>query len=576
MKISIGKKIGAGFTILIVLIITLGGISYFALNTVHAQISDARLAEDRLYLQREIESSFKSAVITINSYMALGLGNEASIKEFEAAIAETLEKEQELMKITPSDQKNTIQSLIDVTNQYSNGITQKVIPLVQKANAALADNEAAEAAAAREKYINSMIELIPLTDLLGTYVTSLVKQNNAIADASLNTTIDLSAKTKNRGLLLVAVIVLISIGLSVVLTLMIRHPILKVVAIARQYGQGDLRQALILQSKDEMGEMAEALNQMRISFGSIIGKLHQTAELLADSSQEVSASAEQSAQAAGQVTMAIIEVTQGTEKQVATVNDGTAIVEQISAGIEQIASSSHSVAQSAELTLASAQEGSEVLRQVIVQMAKIEKTTEEISAVITKLGLSSHEIGEIIRTISDISAQTNLLALNAAIEAARAGEQGLGFAVVANEVRKLAEQSQEAAKQIAAMIGEVQNETDNAVRIMHQGSQEVNAGTLIVETAGRSFVRIVELIAAASTQMQEVSLSTQQMAVGSKQIVAAMQEIDAVSKNIAEQTQNVSASTEEQTASLEEVASSSGELARLAVELNESIEAFQI
>ena len=157
--------------------------------------------------------------------------------------------------------------------------------------------------------------------------------------------------------------------------------------------------------------------------------------------------------------------------------------------------------------------------------------------VVAKLGERSKEIGQIVDAISGIAGQTNLLALNAAIEAARAGEQGRGFAVVAEEVRKLAEQSQEAAKQIANLISEIQTETDSAVVAMDDGTREVKIGTEVVNTAGQAFKEIVSLIAEVSSQIREISAAIQQMASGSQQIVASVRNIDSISKGTAGQTQ---------------------------------------
>ncbi|WP_371375565.1 methyl-accepting chemotaxis protein [Sporomusa aerivorans] len=179
-------------------------------------------------------------------------------------------------------------------------------------------------------------------------------------------------------------------------------------------------------------------------------------------------------------------------------------------------------------------------------------------------------------TISGIAGQTNLLALNAAIEAARAGEQGKGFAVVAEEVRKLAEQSQEAAKHIASLIKEIQLDTGKAVTAMNDGTQEVKKGTGVVTSAGQSFDNIANLVTAVSRQIEEVSTAMQQLAAGSQQVVAQVQAIGAVSKEALGHTQTVSAATEEQSASMEEIAASSQSLAKMAEELQHAIAQFRI
>ncbi|WP_371363682.1 methyl-accepting chemotaxis protein [Sporomusa rhizae] len=209
-------------------------------------------------------------------------------------------------------------------------------------------------------------------------------------------------------------------------------------------------------------------------------------------------------------------------------------------------------------------------------MAQIEETVRNSAQVVAKLGERSKEIGQIVDAISGIAGQTNLLALNAAIEAARAGEQGRGFAVVAEEVRKLAEQSQEAAKKIAGLIGEIQGDTDKAVASMNDGTREVNVGADVVNAAGVAFREIIDMVSQVSSQIKEISAAIQQMASGSQQIVGSVKKIDDLSKSSAGEAQNVSAATEEQLASMEEIASASQALAQLAQDLQVAVARFRV
>ena len=209
-------------------------------------------------------------------------------------------------------------------------------------------------------------------------------------------------------------------------------------------------------------------------------------------------------------------------------------------------------------------------------MAHIEDSVTNSAQVVTKLGERSKEIGQIVDTISGIAAQTNLLALNAAIEAARAGEQGRGFAVVADEVRKLAEQSQDAAKQISELISEIQGETDKAVRAMAEGTEEVKIGATVVNTAGATFEEIAQVVTDVAEQVREISAVMQELAGSSQQIVLSVREINKLCQDSSGEAQSVSAATEEQTASMEEIASASQSLSRLAQDLQTEISKFRI
>lgn len=367
------------------------------------------------------------------------------------------------------------------------------------------------------------------------------------------------------------------IAAAIFFTRRLLKPLQLILERIREVAKGNLRISLLdIQSQDEIGRLAIAFNAMLESLRELIRRVAHSSEQVAASSEQLTASAEQSALAASQVATVITEVATETQKQVNAVNEASEIVEYISTGIEQIATNAQAMATTSDKTAGAAQTGGKMVAQAIQQIGNIENTVTNSAKVVAKLGERSKEIGQIIDTISGIAGQTNLLALNAAIEAARAGEQGRGFAVVAEEVRKLAEQSENAAKQIAILIREIQGDTDKAVIAMTEGTHEVKVGTEVVNTAGRSFTEIAALVGQVTNQVAEISAAIQEMAGGSKQIVDSMREIDRIGKGTATHTHTVSAATEEQSASMEEIAASSEELAKMAEELQAAIRQFEM
>jgi methyl-accepting chemotaxis protein len=341
--------------------------------------------------------------------------------------------------------------------------------------------------------------------------------------------------------------------------------------------QGDFRKReLKIDTVDEIGQLAQGFREMRVNLQTLVGKVQVQTDQVAASAEELNASAEQSAQAANQVAQVIINVANGSGKQLAAVDSARSVAEGMEVGIRQVADNSNAIAATAAQSAGAAQEGGHAVEKAVSQMGTIEKTVTESAQVVAKLGERSKEIGQIIATISGIAGQTNLLALNAAIEAARAGEQGKGFAVVAEEVRKLAEQSETAAKQIADLIGEIQKDTDSAVSAMAAGTKEVRVGAEVVNLAGQSFGNIFHAINEISGQMKEISATMDEVARGSRQIVTSVQDVDALSKEIAAESQTVSAATEEQSATTEEIASASHALAKMAEELSDAASKFKV
>ena len=216
------------------------------------------------------------------------------------------------------------------------------------------------------------------------------------------------------------------------------------------------------------------------------------------------------------------------------------------------------------------------LDEALEQIRHIETTTSQSAETVTSLGERSKKIGEIVGTISGIAEQTNLLALNAAIEAARAGEHGRGFAVVADEVRKLAESSQQAAQEISDLITVTTKETQDAVDGMQQGSEEVKVGAQKILAMDESFRKIIEIVEEVSNQVQNISEVIASMDAGTKAIVHHVDTISVESSKAAEEAESVSAATEEQTASVQEIANASHSLAEMAAELQANVQKFKL
>jgi len=341
--------------------------------------------------------------------------------------------------------------------------------------------------------------------------------------------------------------------------------------------QGDFREREAkVDSADEIGQLADGFREMRTNIRNLVAKVQGQADQVAASSEELTASAHQSAEASSQVAGSVTEIAGGTQTLSASANNITAVAETMSVSTKHVSASAEAVAAIAGNTTEAAEQGRRAVAQAIGQMQTIGEGSAAVETAIAELAKGSGEIREIVELISSIAGQTNLLALNAAIEAARAGEHGRGFAVVADEVRKLAEESDKAAQGIGALIQRNQANMEQAVSVTAAGAEGIKAGIVVVNSTGEAFEKIVAAIAMLSNQIKEISAAIGEMASGSTTLVAAIHDVDKVSRETAAETQNVSAATEEQSASMEEIAAASQGLAKLAEDLQAAVAKFQV
>ncbi len=342
---------------------------------------------------------------------------------------------------------------------------------------------------------------------------------------------------KSSSAITIAVIVvsfLFCIFLGILLARMIAKPLEQIVKLANRVADGDLREKSELATKDEVGMLAQSFNNMierlNVTVGSIISSSHSVAaaaEEISASTQEIAGSSSSQASSAQTISELFGELTQA---------------------IQSVAVSTEQASELSSSAMSLSKEGRAVIDSSLTSM-------EGVRVQMAKLEQDSHQIGDIIEVIEDIADQTNLLALNAAIEAARAGEQGRGFAVVADEVRKLAERSGEATKQITSIIQGMQDNTKRSV-----GAVEESAS--LSEKTGQAFERIAAMVNDTGHRVSEIAAASEEQAAQATTVLASVE--------------NISAATEEAAASSEQTAATAQSLAQLADDLQHSVSAFRI
>ncbi|MER2047876.1 methyl-accepting chemotaxis protein [Solibacillus sp. FSL W7-1472] len=560
---NIGKKLFGSFGIVIVILIFLSIFSVIKMTEIDKDYSF--LIEDRVYKVTElseIQNATSLQGLYIRSYVlrqdSADLENLTTQRE---TIAEKIGEIEGLFRT--ADMQEQINTLKENQALYNDYVSQ-VIDYI--------DNDEFE------KANNMLFEFaVPANRSIQQTINSIVDfQKEQMHTTSDETTA--SAKISKTLMITISVIgILLASCLAIFITLNITRPLHRLTNAAHVIANGDLREEDVhVKTKDEIGELAAAFNAMKASLSSLISNVSLNVSSTTAASEQLASSTDEVSAASADIAKRVETVAESGSNSAAIGNDCAVAMDETAQGVSRIAEAAQVLNSHAMDMQTIAGEGGHTLQTAEQQMSVIQQSSYETKEKIKQLSRQSAEIENITKVITDITDQTNLLALNAAIEAARAGEHGKGFAVVADEVRKLAEQSKSSASQIAGLTSTIQKDTREVEESVNTTAQNVDQGVVYLQNAQFSFNHIVGSITEMTAQIQEVSASSEQISASTEEVAASIAEMAHAANSAAGEIGIVLSAVEEQTATMQEINEVAQSLSEGAVGVQEQINLFKV
>lgn len=566
MKMTVGKKLLAGFMSVLLLMGLVGGIAV-------SRMQDMRIQADEVqdvWIPGSVLLSGMTAAIINTERLALKyvMIEESSAREQLSEQINTMlnelqtSSESYIALAQLEEQKTLAQQLQEIHSE----LTGKLEQLYSRDQAG---DQAGIAQVAEElqTYIGGMLEKIRALDEI----------NKQLMDTAL----EHAQQDSSSGITLVVTLVFIAIivgaAVAYLISRQISRPIHSMAAAAQRIAEGELSAPpLTVKNRDEIGELAHSFNKMAGNLRSLIREVSQGVEHVAAAAEELTAGSDQIRGNAEQIAETAEELAQGAQKQAQSLEENSKSFGELSVSVQHIAANAEMVSGTAAHTAELASNGNQRVQAVIGQMQTVGTTVSNLALAVNGLGTRSRKVGDIVGVITGIARQTNLLALNAAIEAARVGELGKGFAVVANEVRQLAEQSAASAEQIAALIGSMQGDMQQVAELMEAGEREVTEGIDAVRLAGDAFAEIKQSVSEVAGQIEEVSAASEEMSAGTEQIAHSITVVSSIAVSASAGTEQVAQSASGQLSSMQEITASAQSLSLMAERLNQLIGKFKI
>ncbi|MFJ7732401.1 methyl-accepting chemotaxis protein [Lysinibacillus sp. NPDC097231] len=556
---TLKARILSAFLLLLVLVVTFTTYTYISNTTMEKQ-AEGLVNEDLIVLtaSKDLAMSMNVRLSSALSYVVSG--DEKYIETFNQyrQIAEESNSIVEKYENTPERAK-----LVEKAREWSNRVNTEVFDVYKSGDK--------DSALKNLTAINNLV-----TEVRIGYEDLANKRSDAITEVG-NDVVSISLSNKAIGSIFSLILLMIGIGIAIVTAGKISKPIIVVSKRMSELADGNLQhQPLPVTHRDEIGNLMLSANELNDKLKQTISSIYTVSETVAASSEELAQSANEVQTGTEQITVTMQELASGTESQASTAGDLAESMTSFQRSIHETTQEGFELKEHSDHVQNLTTSGKGLMVQSTQQMAAINKIVLDSVKKVEGLNEQSTEISKLVSVIDDISNQTNLLALNAAIEAARAGEHGKGFAVVADEVRKLAEQVQFSVTDISTIVNRIQGETGNVTTALQSGYEEVKKGTVQLNQTNETFEQISKAVEDMIQNINVISGNLNRLAQNSESINASVDEMASISQESAAGVEQTTATVEETAATMEEISKSANQLAGMAEELNTQLQKFKI
>lgn len=561
-NIKISTKNGLVMLITILLFVLSTGIVSLFLNDVNNSISALERRGDRSIDLTQMGSLIRTKDIRIADY--INFKNDELITEYQERgekfdrLVETIRPEMDT-----EDQKRLFDQIVTNDKTMNDLFIEEIVPAVSAGEFNTVNSLRLEASNLRSRTVNLLQNLRPMVNNERALAVSTAKED---AQRSLY-------------VLFAAIGGSILIGglLTYFINRSIRKNLKKVVAMSQDVADGNLNvETLDYKGNDEIGQLSSAFNEMLTSLRTMIQQITDIAQNVQGKSNTLNHSATEVRSGAEQIASTMEQLSSGTEEQASSASNISDHIQTLNQQIRQSTQESEELSGTSKNVYEQANQGKEQMNHSVEQMNEINTIVTDATEKVQGLDRQSQEISKLVDVIQDISEQTNLLALNAAIEAARAGEAGKGFAVVADEVRKLAEQVGRSVDEITGIIQGIQKESGSVVESLQNGYHKVEEGNQQIHTSRDAFVTINQSVAEIMERIQNVTGNLKDVSANSEKVSQAGSEIAASSEESAAGVEQSSSTAQQQSSSMQEISSSADDLAAQAEELNKLVQRFNL